>query len=134
MRRAFGRRGVGFLALTALAALLILPAAACGGNDNGGNGGGNAVTVVGEDEGGQNNRFQPAEVTIPAGETVRITFRNEGSAIHNMRVTAEGREFSSDQIVNPGGSSTFQVKIDRPGSYRFVCDYHPEMTGTLIVQ
>ncbi|HEY8490626.1 MAG TPA: cupredoxin domain-containing protein [Dehalococcoidia bacterium] len=133
-----GSRLLPLLTLLALGALVLALAAACGGDEeeegNGGTAGGGAVTVVGTDDAGQNNRFEPDTVTIPAGESVRITFRNEGTAVHNMHVTAGDEEFSSDQIVNPGASSTFQVQVDRAGTYEFRCDFHPEMTGTLIVQ
>lgn len=115
----------------------LLAAACSGGGDTekpaGGASGGERVVITAKD-----NAFQPAQVTIPQGQTVTLVLKNEDAAIHNLRLEtkeAAGKDFASDQMVNPGASSEFQVKLDRPGTYRFVCDYHlPGMTGELTVR
>lgn len=91
------------------------------------------VTVVGKD-----NFFEQRELTIRNQESVRLTFRNEGSAIHNWHVRnvrdASGREPATDLI--PGNQQTsITFTIAQPGTYTYICDVHPvEMTGRLTVQ
>jgi plastocyanin len=128
----------------ALAAVL---AAGCGGGGGGQQpaqpsgqatpGGGTAagpkeITIVGKD-----NLYEPAAVTIKAGQEVEIEFKNEGTSVHNLIVQAKdqvGQDFNSDIAVNAGQESKFKVKIDKPGTYVMQCTYHPEMKGELKVE
>ena len=84
------------------------------------------------------NVFEPKDITIPVGKTVKIKVKNVGTAIHNMRVlstAAEGKDFTSDQLVNAGGESEFEVTFTKPGTIPFQCDFHvPDMAGTITVQ
>jgi plastocyanin len=90
-----------------------------------------AVTIVGKD-----NVYEPATVTIKAGQEVEIDFKNVGTTVHNLIVQAKdqvGQDFNSDIAVNAGQDSKFKVKIDKPGTYTMQCTYHPEMKGELKV-
>jgi plastocyanin len=85
------------------------------------------VTVVGKD-----NFYEPATVAMRVAQEYEIHFRNEGTTVHNMifqTQSAVGRDFASDIAVNPGAESVFNVRIDRDGTFRIVCTYHPEMVG-----
>lgn len=145
-------------ALIVPAALLLLGLAACGGGDDDD---GNSPTATptqsssngdngdngDDDDNGDSgepvlielhdNFFDPKDITIPVDTTVEITVDNRGIAIHNMHVLSkdvEGEDFASDAIVNPGQSSTFEVKFSQTGVFDFQCDYHlPEMVGTITV-
>jgi uncharacterized cupredoxin-like copper-binding protein len=35
--------------------------------------------------------------------------------------------------VQPGKTQRLLAKIDTPGSYPFRCDFHPQQTGTLVL-
>jgi plastocyanin len=138
--------------LVGVAGLLLVPlAAACGGDDeeggstvkpgatatkaDGGNGGSEAreIEVVMTD-----NVFTPKEIKVPVNTTIKFTANNKGTAIHNMHImskAAEGKDFSSDALVNPGTSSTFEAKFTKKGVVDFQCDYHvPEMVGKIVVE
>lgn len=141
--------------LVGVAGLLLVPlAAACGGDDeeggstitpgatatkadggDGGNGGGEAreIEVVMTD-----NIFTPKEIKVPVNTTIKFTASNKGTAIHNMHVLskdAEGKDFSSDLIVNAGSASVFEAKFTKKGVVNFQCDYHvPEMVGKIVVE
>ncbi len=74
--------------------------------------------------------FSPDAVTIQAGDTV--TWTNE-QGFHNVllgdsRLNQPG--FPQDPSWNPPPQQTFA----EPGSYTFVCEVHPGMTGTVNVQ
>ena len=110
-------------------ALVATLGAACGG-------GGETGGETGEEtEGGGapgevnmvDNAFQPSTITAEAGSS--LTVMNTGQAPHTF--TVEGGEI--DEEVEPGAET--QVTIDlEAGEYPVVCEFHPEMTGTLTVQ
>ncbi len=86
----------------------------------------------------QDNFFEPTEIRLAVGEAVTIEAKNMGVAIHNMHVVSaetEGKDYTSDPIVNPGESSEFVVQFSAPGTYKFQCDFHlPGMVGEITVE
>lgn len=72
------------------------------------------------------SRFEPETITIAAGQTVR--WFNDDTAPHT--VTAIDRSWDSGDL-SPGGS--FERRFDTPGTYGYVCRYHPLMTGKVQV-
>jgi plastocyanin len=71
--------------------------------------------------------FTPAEISIPAGQSV--TWTNIGSLSHTA--TATGGQFDTG-LLDPGESST--VTLSTPGTISYQCQPHPWMKGTVIVQ
>ncbi|MCE8544571.1 cupredoxin family copper-binding protein [Ruegeria pomeroyi] len=70
--------------------------------------------------------FEPAEVTIRAGETVR--WINHDFAPH----TATDDEVNWDtEELEKGGQAT--IRFDTPGTYPYFCAYHPHMRGSVVV-
>ena len=72
--------------------------------------------------------FQPAELKIRAGTTVRWT-NQEKRVSHSVLFTGPGG-FESDRIF-PGES--WKRRFDKPGVYPFTCGPHPEMHGNIEV-
>ena len=105
-----------------LALVTVLGAACGGGGDTGGEDGGATgdITMV-------DNAFQPADVTVAAGDSLTIV--NTGQAPHTF--TVEGGEIDED--LDPGAEAEVTIDLEA-GSYPFVCELHPEMTGNLTVQ
>ncbi len=81
--------------------------------------GGTSVSIV-------SFAFDPASVTIDAGTTV--TWTNNDTVPHT--VTATDGSFNSGNL-NPGES--FSFTFDEAGTFDYICNYHPNMTGTVIV-
>ena len=71
--------------------------------------------------------FEPGQLTIAIGDTV--TWTNDDGAAHTA--TATGGAFDSGNI-EPGDA--FSFTFASAGEYAYLCTYHPEMTGTIIVQ
>ncbi|MBA4112519.1 MAG: plastocyanin [Verminephrobacter sp.] len=76
----------------------------------------------------QNYRFEPAEVRIRAGDTVRW--------INREKRTSHSVLFASEQ----GGESerffpqeSWERRFDAPGTYSYSCGPHPEMKGVVVV-
>jgi plastocyanin len=107
-----------------VAVIAALTLAACGGDEGGGGGGGGGTGLSMVD-----NAFQPADLTLSAGDTVDVS--NDGQAEHN--ITIEGTDVDED--VDPGGTTSITVDAD-PGGYTMFCEYHRAggMEGTVTVQ
>lgn len=70
--------------------------------------------------------FQPGEITVPVGSTV--TWTQQDASLHT--VDFDDGEKSGDM---PDGD-TYSRTFDKPGSYPYICFYHPRMTGTVTVE
>lgn len=71
-------------------------------------------------------RFDPATLTVAAGETVR--WFNDDALPHT--VTAADGSWDSGNL--PPGAS-FERRFDSAASHTYVCRYHPAMVGTIVV-
>jgi len=102
------------------------------GGGGGQNGPGTIVSVA------TDNRFSSNQLAANANEQTSLTLRNQGSALHNLRVQnvrgADGQDIVT-RLLPGGQSETIQFTIAQAGSYPFICDVHPvEMRGTLTVR
>lgn len=70
--------------------------------------------------------FSPATLTIEAGTTV--TWVNEDAVPHTA--TGSGGEFDTGTIAGGGSAS---VTFDTPGTYAYICSFHPDMVGAIVV-
>lgn len=77
-------------------------------------------------------RFDPATVTVKAGETVRLTVANKDSVPHNLY----GSNVALAYTLLPSGVSrsvTFTAPTT-PGTYLAVCTFHPGMSLEIVVK
>ena len=72
-------------------------------------------------------RFAPGTLTIAVGDTV--TWTNSDSMPHTA--TSEDDAFDSG---NMDEGQAFSFTFTEPGTYEYRCDYHSEMTGTIVVE
>lgn len=77
----------------------------------------------------KNFTFIPADIKIPAGTTV--TWTNHDVVAHTATASDPKGVFDSGNL-NPGQS--FSFKFDTPGTYHYICTYHPFMKGTITVE
>ena len=85
--------------------------------------------------------FDVDEVTAEAGESRHIAFANHDDMYHNIAVyeggegdaepgapVYNGRPVVEDEIE-------YEIEIDEPGEYLFLCDFHPvTMRGAYVVE
>lgn len=69
-------------------------------------------------------------LTVKPGQKVTVT--NQDSAAHTL-TDKKSHLFDTGNIAGGGGTGTFTAPT-KPGSYPFVCLFHPSMQGTLIVK
>ena len=94
--------------------------------------------------------FQPAQFTVPAGQEITVSTRNNGAVIHNFVImklgTTAGPSFEEDDVPNvywkvemPSGGSTTTSFIapTEPGEYEVICSTQGHiasgMVGKLVV-
>lgn len=74
------------------------------------------------------NEFQPADLTVPVGVTVR--WINDGQ--HHHTVTSDDERWGSEQL---GPGDAYKYMFTRPGTYHYRCAVHPDvMWGTITVK
>jgi plastocyanin len=73
----------------------------------------------------RNVAFVPAEIRVHLGDTVQ--WDNSDIAAH----TATSKEGGFDVNVGPGRKGSIVAK--RSGTFAYICRYHPNMKGQLIV-
>jgi plastocyanin len=92
-------------------------------------------------------KFMPADLTVPAGTTVRWT---NGEAISHTVTSGAWGEVNEDSglrgtqsadgmfdhALAPMGSEgdTFEFTFDEPGEYQYYCEPHLGMFGTITVE
>jgi hypothetical protein len=76
----------------------------------------------------KNHRFTPTEVSVPAGERIRIEVENQDSTPAEF----ESSDLRVEKIVVPGGKIIVMAGPLKPGTYKFFDDYHPDTAnGTM---
>jgi plastocyanin len=76
--------------------------------------------------------FDPAEITVTAGATVRLTFVNRATVPHNLTFN-DPIGVATETVVDPGDSQT-KFTAPEPGTYTYACTLHPGMEGALLVR
>jgi len=132
------RRGTVLSAVIALAAFM----AACStpsesGDDEGSTGGGTVAVADGAVElSAADLEFDASVIEATVGEAFTITFTNNESQPHNVAIYTEegGDEIVKGNVIGEGETDEVAVEALEAGEYFFVCDVHPEMTGTVVVE
>ena len=81
----------------------------------------------------QNIAFDTNQLEAPAGQAFVLDFDNNDPGVpHNVEIKdANGMSMFKGQIITGPEKISYQVPALAAGSYMFVCDVHPNMTGTL---
>ncbi len=121
----------------AFGAALALTLAACGGDDSDDTGGADTVADVAEADEASDAADSSAAITIAefafdgvaevsVGTTVVVT--NTDGAQHTW--SAVDGTFDSGAL---GQGESFEFTFTEPGEFEYFCNFHPSMTGTIVV-
>lgn len=80
--------------------------------------------------------FTQHQIQAPAGKSFTLVFQNTDGAPHNVAIVQDGSSdpaFTGDVIMGPR-EVAYTIPALAPGTYRFRCDVHPDMTGSLVVR
>lgn len=94
---------------------------------------GGGGTVI--DETAQNIQFQTTSLQAPANQPFQIQFHNADAGVpHNIAIEdGSGTVVFKGDIITGVTTKTYDVPALAPGTYKFVCQIHPNMVGTLTV-
>lgn len=80
----------------------------------------------------QGTAFDRQQLDVPAGRPFQLLFENREGAPHNVTIVDDaGTPLFVGEIFSGPGSRTYDVPAIPTGAYRFRCDVHSEMTGTV---
>jgi nitrite reductase (NO-forming) len=79
-------------------------------------------------------RFEPSDLTVPAGSFAVLQFTNDDSVFHDWLVDGLA---NVDAGARPGQTQRLRFRIDTPGTYSVVCSVEGHaaagMVGRLVV-
>ena len=83
----------------------------------------------------QNIQFQETTLQAPAGQAFQIQFHNADAGVpHNVAIEdASGTVLFKGDIFSGVDTKVYDVPALPAGTYKFVCQVHPNMVGTLTV-
>lgn len=76
-------------------------------------------------------KFEPATVTVHEGDTVE--WKNDDSVPHTATEDVQGKKPAFDSGSIRTGAA-WRYVAQKKGTYNYICTFHPNMQGTLIVQ
>jgi plastocyanin len=79
----------------------------------------------------KNHRFDPEEVVVPAGQKVKLVINNQDTTPEEF----ESHDLKREKVIAGGSKASVWVGPLKPGTYRFVGEYHEDTAkGRLIVK
>jgi plastocyanin len=72
--------------------------------------------------------FEPDRLTVKAGQKIAID--NADSAPHTVTEAGAKPSFDSGTVI---GHKRGSVTFSRPGTFKYFCQFHPTMKGTVTV-
>ncbi|MFE3289733.1 cupredoxin domain-containing protein [Rhodococcus sp. NPDC059234] len=74
--------------------------------------------------------FTPNTITVAAGETVTWKFDDRGTP-HDVVGVGDAKSVLHSAPMKEG---TFSFTFTQPGTYQYLCTFHPDMRGTVVVR
>lgn len=77
----------------------------------------------------KNGKLVPEHLEVPAGRKIKLVLKNEGPGPEEF----ENLEMRVEKVLGPGATSFVVLHNLKPGSYRFVDEFHPDTAQCLII-
>lgn len=75
------------------------------------------------------NRFEPAELRVPAGQRVKLVVHNQDSTPEEF----ESHDLNREKVVPPGAKATIYIGPLKAGRYSYYGEYHEATAKGVIV-
>jgi len=77
----------------------------------------------------KDGRLLPDRLEVPAGKKIKLTLANEGRS----PVEFENLDLRVEKVLGPGAASFVVIHPLKPGSYRFVDEFHADTAQMLLI-
>lgn len=77
----------------------------------------------------KNNRFEPAEVRVPANKRVKLIVHNQDAAAEEF----ESHALKSEKVIPAGAKASIFIGPLKPGRYAFEGEYHKATAQGVVV-
>jgi len=77
----------------------------------------------------KDHRFQPAELTIPAGKKIKLLVENHDATPEEF----ESHQLNREKIITGNGSTTIYIGPLDPGHYPYFGEFHEDTAQGVIV-
>lgn len=79
----------------------------------------------------ENHKFEPSEVTVPAGRKVKLVIENRDATPEEF----ESHSLNREKVIAGKSTATIFVGPLKPGSYSFVGEYNEKTAkGTIVAK
>ena len=76
----------------------------------------------------KDHRFQPAELTVPAGKKIKLRVENQDATPEEFESFALNRE----KVISGNSSATIYIGPLTPGRYPFIGEFHQDTAAGVI--
>jgi hypothetical protein len=77
----------------------------------------------------RDGKLFPERLEVPAGVKLKLTLKNDG----RTPVEFENLDLRVEKVLAPGAASFVVIHPLKPGSYRFVDEFHPATSAMLLI-
>ena len=78
----------------------------------------------------KDQKFAPQELTVPAGQKIRLTVKN----LNSTPAEFESYDLNREKIIKAGDEVVVNIGPLAPGTYKIFDDFHEETTGVIKAQ
>ncbi len=76
-----------------------------------------------------NGRIDPARLEVPAGRRIKLTLSNAGAGPAEF----ENLDLRVEKVLAPGARSFVVIHPLKPGSYKFVDEFHADTAQLMLI-
>ncbi|NJD25078.1 MAG: cupredoxin domain-containing protein [Betaproteobacteria bacterium] len=77
----------------------------------------------------RDHRFEPEEITVPAGQKIKLVVHNQDATPEEF----ESHELNREKVIPAGAKATIFVGPLSPGSYPFFGEFNPKTARGKII-
>ena len=78
----------------------------------------------------RNQKFEPAELEVPAGQKIELRIVNA----ETRSIEFESKQLRREKVIAAGQTAIVFVGPLKPGRYEFENEFHPQTRGHLVVK